>query len=223
LYRNRLAQAQLPWYRDPRARTVTCPDPLCNANRVLASATADVDADGRAEAIAVVMRGGEYIVDQEPDFRCSPRVAGEIVLRVSPQRGLPIETALGWRALCEGPWGLEIADYNHDGHVDFNLGFPENSSNSFYSLFTIGADGRTTPLNVRYADDPTPTTFITAETTGNSTDAIDITPTGFRVAAFSPGSWWVIEFTWNAREGLFEETARNAVAEAPAFSTSHRP
>ena len=161
----------------------------------------------RAGNVEIVLAEGEYIARNSEDFNCWPSYYGQFIARVS-LNGRTVESSLGERGVCAGPWSLRLQDYNHDGQPDFNIGIQENRANSFYELFTIGRDGKVRTLNVRH-DDGSVDDSVTAETTGNST-TFDVTASGFRAKSRDNPpdpdvAYWMTLYEW--KDGMFHERA----------------
>ncbi len=164
--------------------------------------------------LELVLEDGHYTAAAPDSFDCPNGYWGTFVARVS-LKGKTVETPLGEHGACDGPWPLTLADYNHDGQLDFNFGIRENSANSFYDLFTIGRDGKVSELKVRH-DDGSVDSSITAETTGNST-TFKVAADGIRARSRDIGgppdvAYWITWYRWNKRRGMFEQGATVAVA-----------
>jgi hypothetical protein len=119
---------------------------------------------------------------------------GRLVAEVKVGRGPWVQTDIGdlvghstapwWFA--DGEWNIVFADYNHDGHLDFNLGGQCGSNNFCYWLFTIEPTGRVALLPLPSADDHPGFLWLCDDR--NSTSLIDLTGDGIAFSGYDPAS-----------------------------------
>ncbi|MBU1273979.1 MAG: hypothetical protein KJ720_01250 [Proteobacteria bacterium] len=126
---------------------------------VIAQAQADLDGDGRAETLEVVLLKGRQHHDAEPWCGSGDKWEGSFALRA--RRGDRLLDQRAWGELFFPPgqadepaffWKpleLVLADYNGDGRLDFNLGAYGSCNANLYRLFTLGPDGRLSRLPVQ--------------------------------------------------------------------------
>jgi hypothetical protein len=74
---------------------------------------------------------------------------------------------------------IALADYNHDGQWDFNVGQPCGSNNFCYFLFTIEASGRVSALQLPHG-------FVWVGDYEYSTRQITLTSDGFSYSGYDP-------------------------------------
>ena len=122
---------------------------------VIASVQADLDGDGQAETLEVVLIKGRYFHDAEPWCGAGDKWEGSFALRL----------LRGERLLDQRPWGelfpragqeeaaffwkpltLVVADYNGDGRPDCNLGVYGSCNINLYRLYGVDGRGRLVEL-----------------------------------------------------------------------------
>ena len=177
---------------------------------VAAAGRVDVDGDGIKDRIRIESTDAKRHIDEEPCAGCGDQVRGHFAAVVTLSKsGRTVRTPVldhakypewwFWTSTRSSP--LAIADYNHDGRPDFNLGQFTNSNKWEYVLFTVHADGRVEP----YAIDK-PEIYV-APGDEPSTAKIEVIPGGMRFRDFGnagdqPG-WWTFTCRWLADRGEF--------------------
>ncbi|MCF8034780.1 MAG: hypothetical protein K9K66_14065 [Desulfarculaceae bacterium] len=146
--------------------------------RVIARLEADLDGDGAAEVLELVMLSGQRVKDREPWCGAGEKWRGRFELRVG--RGDIVLDRRGFAALFWPPEGqgeeaffwapLKIitADYNGDGRLDFNLGQYGSCNGNLYRIFGLGPDGRLRELPLATGG----ALFVSGAGRANSTGAI---------------------------------------------------
>ena len=134
-------------------------EPQANG-QVISSSSADLDGDGRAETVEVVMSQGRRWLDGEPWCGAGDKWQGEFVLRVKRQGRVvsqrpwhelsPAQAAAGEEAFFWAPeFRLVFVDYNGDGRLDFNLGQYGSCNGNLYILLTLDQKDRLTTLPIQ--------------------------------------------------------------------------
>jgi hypothetical protein len=180
----------------------------------LTVAHVDVDADGVFDSVKIVLSHGEFVDDGDDLAACGMRAEGDFVVRVLLHTGTTVETPLnkffgreGPLSFCARKWHLQIADYNADGHPDFNLGQFGTSNGWVYRLFTILPTGEVDML-------PVPDEELFIADSENSTREIRLEPGGFSKASFdnccedNETGWWTVHYRWNAKLHRFEVSSK---------------
>ena len=194
------------------------------ARTVISETACDIDGDGVAERIQIVLVSGKRYVDN-PYCGGGEKWEGQFVVRVRTRTGrLRRETPLN-RLFDPGvdkpmslffwtpKFRLVVHDYNHDGRMDFNLGQYGVCIGNRYRLFTITRQGAVSALSIdpKHTDEGQPEWFVSPGMMGapgthhdNSTPAIQ------RRGKWTIFSWWdretrgsVVE-KWKWEHGRFE-------------------
>lgn len=182
---------------------------------VLTQASADLNGDGRPDAIALRMVRGRRYVDETPWCGMSPgrtpKYEGRFVLRVTLAGRDPVDTDVN--ALLGEPgdlwfhgagWPIVLRDYNGDGRPEFSLGQYGSCNGWIYRILGVEETGEVIALS----DD----TF-SADRAGSSA-AFHPTPHGFRHSWYdnSRGSSFCAEFRWVADARRFRRARETAGA-----------
>ena len=115
---------------------------------VISSTICDVDADGRAEILEVLLTSGRRYVDDQLWCGLGDKWEGQFAVRVRRgQRVLSFDSLnelVGREQLFfHAPqFELVLQDLNLDGEIDFNLGQYSGCNGNKYFLFTISAEGQ---------------------------------------------------------------------------------
>ena len=125
-------------------------------SQVIAKVRADLDGDGAAETLEVVMLSGRRELDAEPWCGAGDMWRGRFELRVRRGGRVLDRRAFGplfWPPDGQGeeitfwaPLRIVLADYNGDGRPDFNLGQYGSCNGNLYRLYTLGPAGRLAEL-----------------------------------------------------------------------------
>lgn len=177
---------------------------------VAAAGRVDVDGDGIKDRIRIESADAQRYIDELPCAGCGDQMSGRFDAMVTLSKsGRTVRTPLldheypeWWFWTWSAKSTLAIADYNHDGRPDFNLGQFTNSNKWEYLLFTIHEDGRVEP----YAIDK-PEIYVASDDEP-STAKIEVIPGGMRFRDFGnagdqPG-WWTFTCRWLPKRGEFK-------------------
>lgn len=182
--------------------------------RVVTQAFADLDGDGRTDAIAVRMVSGRRYVDETPwcgmSFGGTPKYEGRFVLSVTLAGRGPVDTDLnalfgesGAMWFYDDAWPIVFRDLNSDGRPEFSLGQYGSCNGWVYRILGVEGTGRVTVLS---GD-------IFSGDRAASSASFHPTTRGFRHTWYdnSRGSVFCAEFAWVEKARRFwqeSETAR---------------
>lgn len=196
----------------------------------LVSEPVRIDLAGKKAVLQLALTKGGRVRDEAPSAMCAKRIEGTFAARVKFRNGRIVSTPINdlmkftkrpseRLAFCATRWGIVTADYNRDGHVDFNLGQYGTSNGWAYWLFTISPSGHVSLL-------PVPNDFIFLADDKNSTTKIKVSDEGIKSVAYANTcdktedcGWWETTYRWNPELGRFEEhDSRHLEAYSPKMS-----
>jgi hypothetical protein len=184
--------------------------PLDDQSRpVVAKVVRDFNADGRPDALTIELVSGKRYVDEELWCGSGDKYEGEFAVVVTLAGGKTVRHSLrelfGWD---DSPtttlffpakeWPIVLADYNHDGQLDFNLGQYGSCSGWSYRLMTVSTDGNVSTLG-------TPDGWLFLLDREPSTNQIRITTEGIAHTYNdnSVGHAWDVHLRWDSKQRVF--------------------
>lgn len=188
------------------ANTRSAPGGAAATDQVLTTSERDMEGDGSADRISVVMKSGKRYDDTELWAGSGKKFEGTFAVRIEFGDGFVAETGLN-RYLAEGdpvffwdaPWKIQFADYNGDGRPDFNLGTFGTSNGWVYSLFTVDEKRSIVPLKIAGS------TGLFIQDRANSTAKIQVTKEGISSEYYDNVEGRMVKeaYRWDAAAGRF--------------------
>ena len=118
-------------------------------------------------------------------------------------------------------WDIAIADYNHDGRLDFNVGEQCGSNNYCYWLFTIEPTGRVALLPLPGAGKRPG--FLWLGDNAYSTSRIELTADGISFSGYDPAQGgFRTRLRWDRESKAFTPVDK-ALGSAEASDKEHAP
>lgn len=170
----------------------------------------DFDGDDAADTLAVVMSHGRAYDDTRAWCGKGEKYEGDFLVRVRLADGTATEHRLGsYEFFRSGEWEIAVADYDHDGRPDFNLGQYAGCNGWRYDLYTVDASGRVRPL-------PTTGGSLPVSDHANSTDRIVPTGVGFEHCYYTQRAGHVVEaYRWHREREIFVSEGQRLVEGCP--------
>jgi hypothetical protein len=155
--------------------------PAAGGPVVVSETWRDIDSDGHAERIEILMLEGKRYRDAEQWCGNGEKWEGRFAIRVRKGRSVLSDQSLNALMSAEPAqadplffwtprFALTFADYRQAGGHDFNLGQYRSCNGNSYQLFTVASDGRIRRLPVQGADG----FFVSAGSRVNSTPLIRV-------------------------------------------------
>ncbi len=148
------------------------------AGGAVARLEADLDGDGKAETLELVLASGRRVSDREPWCGAGDKWQGRFVLLVWQGKKLLDRrdfASLFWPPHGQGeeaffwaPLVIHAADYNGDGRLELNLGQYGSCNGNLYRIFGLDQGGRIRELPLAGGGP----LFVSGAGRSNSTTAI---------------------------------------------------
>jgi hypothetical protein len=176
----------------------------------------EIDLAGKKAFLQLALLKGGKVRDEALSAMCAERIEGTFAVKVKFRKGRTVSTSINdlmkftkvrsaKLAFCATHWRIVTADYNRDGHIDFNLGQYGTSNGWVYWLFTVSPSGHISLL-------PVPDDFIFLADNKNSTAEIKVSDEGIKSVAYANTcdkvedcGWWETTYRWNSELGRFEQ------------------
>jgi hypothetical protein len=176
---------------------------------ILTDVSIDLDGDGVPDRFTLTLASGTYVEDGG--------YTGCVIARVRLGRRKPVPTDLckfvGELSGLMPNLEIVFQDYNHNGHMDFNLGSRLGAYTSTYQLFEVTADGSISLLPFRPEEGKN---LFVLDDLEISTHRLQLTTEGFSYS--DQGGTLRTSWRWNRTSARFELDQVRALTPSPAES-----
>jgi hypothetical protein len=175
----------------------------------LGRAVFHLNADRTPDVLSLIWVNGRHYMDDVPWCGEGEKYEGQFIFRVQLGHGRIVDTPLDsinapfqFFFVAENqPWPIYIADYNHDGQLDFNIVSYGSCSHDLCGLFTVLPSGKIERLKIEPGNDDL--VIERQDRSVHSTKEFQLTPSGFCYTTWFFGEDYLENVDWDAKQKLF--------------------